>query len=75
MKPIYYIGEDMNLKIVIYSAAAAVFVICFYAFLLANEVFEGKFENEAFGWYFLAKGIFCGLSLYLSYHVLQALRK
>lgn len=65
----------MNLKTIVYSAAAAVFVICTYAFLLANKVFEGKFENEAFGWYFFAKGVFCGLSLYISYQVLEALKK
>jgi len=52
-----------------------VFVICVYAFLVGNGVLEGKFENDPIGWYFLAKGIFCGLSLYLSYLVLEALRK
>jgi len=63
------------LKKVVNSAAAVVFVICVYAFLVGNGVLEGKFENDPIGWYFLAKGIFCGLSLYLSYLVLEALRK
>jgi len=44
-------------------AAVIVFVICFYAFLLANKVFEGRFENEALAWYILAKGIFCSVAL------------
>ena len=28
-------------------AATIVFVLCVYTFLLGNEVFEGKFKNEA----------------------------
>ena len=44
-------------------AALIVFVICVYAFLLGNKVFDGKFENEAIAWYILAKGIFCSVAL------------
>ena len=65
----------MNLKTIVNSAAILVFIICVYAFLLGNKMFEGKFENDPISWYFLAKGIFCGLSLYLSYLVLETLRK
>jgi len=28
-------------------AAFVVLIVCVYAFLLGNKVFEGKFENEA----------------------------
>jgi hypothetical protein len=55
-------------------AALVVLVICVYSFLIGNEVFEGKFKNDPIGWYFLAKGIFCSLSLYLSVNVLEVLR-
>ena len=65
----------MNLRKIVPVAAIVVFVICVYAFLLGNKVFEGRFENDAVSWYFLAKGIFCGLSLYLSCLVLEALQK
>ena len=44
-------------------AAFAVLLICIYAFLLGNKVFDGKFENEAIAWYILAKGIFCCVAL------------
>ena len=64
----------MNLKRFISIAAILVFGICVYSFLLGNKVFEGRFENDAIGWYFLAKGIFCGLSLYLSAEIVEILR-
>ena len=66
--------ERMNLRKIVPPAAIIVFGICSYAFLLDNKVFEGKFENDPIGWYFLAKGIFCGLSLYLSCLVLETLQ-
>jgi hypothetical protein len=65
----------MNLKRVISIAAILVFGICVYSFLLGNKVFEGQFEKDAIGWYFLAKGIFCSLSLYLSAEIVEILRK
>ncbi len=64
----------MKLKIVVYTAAVLVFGICVYTYLLGNKVFDGKFDNDGLAWYFLAKGIFCGLSLYLSYQLLMAIR-
>ena len=45
------------------TAALVVLLICIYAFLLGNKVFDGKFENEAIAWYILAKGIFCSVAL------------
>jgi hypothetical protein len=44
-------------------AAVVVLILCVYSFLLANKVFDGKFENDAFAWYILAKGIFCSVAL------------
>ena len=55
------------------AAAGVVLAICVYAFLLGNKVFEGKFDNDGIAWYFLAKGIFCSISLSLSVRVLEAL--
>jgi hypothetical protein len=65
----------MTFKQFILLAAILVFGICLYSFLLGNEVFEGQFKNESFAWYFLAKGIFCSLSLYLSADIVEILRK
>jgi len=62
-----------RLKTVICTAAVIVFLICVYAFLIGNKVFEGRFENDPIAWYFLAKGIFCSLALYLWVRVLAAL--
>jgi len=60
-----------KLKIIVSIAAFVVFSICVYTFLLGNKVFQGKFENESFAWYFLAKGIFCSLALYLLVKILE----
>ena len=65
----------MSLRALVITAAWIVFVICVYAFLLGNEVFKGEFKNESVPWYFLAKGIFCGLALYLLYSILEQLRR
>ena len=59
----------------ILPAGAVVFILCTYAFLLAQKVFEGKFENDPLGWYFLAKGIFCFFSLYIGVRVLKKFEK
>jgi hypothetical protein len=64
-----------QLKAVVITAAIVVFGICAYTFLLGNKVFEGKFDNDVFAWYFLAKGIFCSLALYLWVRVLEALSR
>ena len=52
-----------SIKSIAIPAALVVFVLCFYAFLLGNKVFDGKFENEAIAWYILAKGVFCSVAL------------
>jgi hypothetical protein len=64
-----------RLKRFISSAAIVVFLICVYSFLLGNEVFEGKFKNDAIAWYFLAKGIFCSLALWLLVKIFDSMRK
>lgn len=64
-----------RLKILIYLAAIVVFLICLYTFLLGNDVFGGDFENDYFAWYFLAKGIFCSLALFLLVRIFEVLRK
>jgi hypothetical protein len=60
-------------KTVVSIAAIIVLAICIYSFLLGNGVFENKFENDPIGWYFLAKGIFCSLTLYLLVRLLEGL--
>lgn len=64
-----------KLKNIVFISAVAVFLICLYAFLAGNGVFKGKFENESFAWYFLAKGIFCSLMLYIGYRVVESLKE
>ncbi|MCK9555663.1 hypothetical protein M0R36_07600 [bacterium] len=64
-----------KLKLLVCGSAVIVFLICLYVFLLGNEVFKGNFSNDGFSWYFLAKGIFCSLTLYLLYLVLEKLAK
>ena len=61
-------------KIFVSVAAILELLICIYTFLLGNEVFDGNFKNETIAWYFLAKGIFCSLALYLLVRVLEALQ-
>lgn len=63
------------LKKIVCAASFAVFVLCVYSFLGGNKVFEGKFENDYVAWYFLAKGIFCSLALYLLVLILEKLKK
>jgi len=60
-----------NFKKNVCIAAILVFLICVYSFLLGNEVFKGKFANDAVSWYFLAKGIFCSLAMYLLLRILE----
>ncbi len=45
--------------------SVVVLLICVYSFLLGNEVFNGKFTNNYFAWYMLAKGIYCSAVLYV----------
>jgi hypothetical protein len=63
-----------NLKVSVSIAAVLILLICIYSFLLGNEVFKGKFSNDSIGWYFLAKGLFCSLALYLLVNILEVLR-
>ena len=65
----------MNLKKTVIFVAAVVFSICLYTFFLTNKIFEGRFENDPIGWYFLAKGRFCGVSLYLSVLIIESLKR
>jgi hypothetical protein len=62
-----------KLKKLVLITALVVLIICIYSFLLGNKVFKGEFENDAIAWYFLAKGLFCALSLYLSVRILETL--
>jgi hypothetical protein len=52
-----------SIKSVAVPAAVIVLILCVYAFFLGNEVFDGKFKNEAIAWYILAKGLFCSVAL------------
>jgi hypothetical protein len=63
------------LKKIVIAAAIVVFSICLYLFILGNEIYAGEFKNDPLSWYFLAKGIFCSLSLYLSYLFIETLKK
>ena len=62
-------------KIIVKAAAVIVFLICLYTFFLGNRVFQGHFENDGIAWYFLAKGIFCSVSLFVSVDILEAIRE
>ncbi|HNX90821.1 MAG TPA: hypothetical protein PKY78_07235 [Candidatus Omnitrophota bacterium] len=64
-----------NLKISVCIVAFIVMVICVYSFLLGNKVFEGGFENDFAAWYFLAKGLFCSVALYLMVCILENVKK
>ena len=64
-----------KLKAAVVVAALVVFAICLYIFLLGNKVFSGSFESDPLSLYFLAKGIFCSLSLYISVCTLEVLSK
>jgi hypothetical protein len=63
----------MKLKNSVGVASIVIFLICVYSFLLGNKVFEGQFENDFIPWYFLAKGLFCGIALYLLALILEKL--
>lgn len=63
-----------KLKLVVVAVALVVLAICVYTFLGGNKVFEGRFENDYLSWYFLAKGLFCSLALYLLALILENLR-
>lgn len=62
-------------KAIVRMLGLIVFGICLYAFLLGNGVFKGKFDTDPIAWYFLAKGIFCSASLFLSADILEAIKR
>ncbi|MBI5804661.1 hypothetical protein HZA73_01295 [candidate division TA06 bacterium] len=64
-----------KLKKITSAAAMVVMAICLYTFLLGNGVFQGKFSNDGMSWYFLAKGIYCSLTMYLLALVLEMLHE
>lgn len=66
--------RDLLAKPVVYTTAAVVLGLCVYAFSLGTEVTKGTFKVEPLAVYFLAKGIFCAMSLILTYSVLETLR-
>jgi hypothetical protein len=53
-------------RLAVWTAAAAVWGICFYAFLRGSHRNGGGWEDNFLAWYFLAKGIFCSVSLVLA---------
>jgi len=65
----------MALRIIVWMAAINVFVLCAYAGVRFLFDRTGKFEDNAFSWYFLAKGIFCSVSLVLSLRILEVLAR
>jgi fucose 4-O-acetylase-like acetyltransferase len=72
----YRLNIDLAMKSIrpiALPAAVIVLVLCIYAFLLGNKVFQGKFENEPILWYILAKGIFCFVSLIATARILDVL--
>jgi hypothetical protein len=62
------------LRAVVWTAAVLVFGICLYVFL-RGTFHEGGFKEDLLCWYFLAKGIFCSVSLIVSLQVVEALTR
>jgi len=60
-----------KLRTIVFISAITVLVLCVYSFLAGNGIFKGEFTNESFAWYFLAKGIFCSLTLYLLFRIIE----
>lgn len=63
-----------GLKIFGIIVAVLVLLICVYSFLLGNDVFHGRFENDGLAWYFLAKGIFGAAALYLLVLIIERVK-
>lgn len=72
------------LKVIVYTASVVVFGICLYSFMLGTGVFDffvpratgdplPTFKQDPISFYFLAKGLFCSLSLYLSVSMIEAI--
>lgn len=73
MPPGVNVGYMKSIRPIALPAALFVLVLCVYAFLLGNKVFDGKFENEPIFWYILAKGVFCFVSLIATARILDVL--
>ena len=61
----------MKIKNSVAVASLVVLLICIYSFLLGNKVFDGQFDNDSISWYFLAKGLFCSIAIYLLALILE----
>ncbi len=72
------------LKVIVYTASFVVFALCLYAFSLGTGVFDlfaprvpgtppATLHLDGISVYFLAKGLFCSLSLYLSVTLIEAI--
>jgi len=64
-----------RLRVSVTIVAIMVFLICLYTFFLGNKTFDGEFDNDGISFYFLAKGMFCSLALYLLVRILEAVRE
>ena len=61
-------------RVVVWLAAVVVLGICVYAFVRGSYN-HGRWEDNSLAWYFLAKGIFCSVSLVLSLRILEVLSR
>ena len=62
-----------RLKAGVMVVSLGVMAICLYSFLGGNKILEGKYESDYIAWYFLAKGLFCSVALYLLVRILEQL--
>jgi hypothetical protein len=62
-------------RFAVWAAAAVVWGICLYAFLRGSYRHGGGWEDNALAWYFLAKGIFCSVSLVLAGRMVELLAR
>jgi hypothetical protein len=63
-----------KLRVVINVAAVLVLALCILAAVFSGIFMDpGNATYYPFGWYFLAKGIFCSVSLYISGIVIEKL--
>jgi hypothetical protein len=61
-------------RFAVWSAAAAVLGICVYVFFTGS--FQGgRWKDDLLCWYFLAKGIFCSVSLVLTGRMVELLSR
>ena len=67
-------SSDLLGKPAVYTVAAVVFSMCAYAYCRGTGLLEGRYKEDPLALYFLAKGIFCAMSLVLTHAVLEAVR-